>query len=168
MNSGWRGGEEAAAEQVPMHQPKVKKFLYSIRRQNFCHLIPLSATVLNKTCGHYHGRQKWLKALKINSSVLAWYLQGNAAKTLTSNKAESVQIGDVQHNPLVKSDGESPGTNSFLLNLQTRRQQERDEWINGLYISFLWNAGSEVHTGRGKAGVVRAQPLHADITYGKG
>lgn len=133
--SGWRGGEEAAAEQVPAHHPNIRKFFYSIQRQNLSP-HPLFATVLNETRSRYHGRQKWLQALEINSSVLVWYLPGNAAKTLTSNKAESVWIRDVQHNPLIKSDGESPGTNSFLLVLQTRRRQERDEWMNKRFVYF--------------------------------
>lgn len=133
--SGWRGGEEAAAEQVPAHHPNVRKFFCSIQRQNLSP-HPLFATVLNETRSRYHGRQKWLQALEINSSVLVWYLPGNAAKTLTSNKAESVWIRDVQHNPLIKSDGESPGTNSFLLVLQTRRRQERDEWMNKGFVYF--------------------------------
>lgn len=128
-------GDEAAVEQVPAHRVWENVSIWYKDRN--CHLVPLLATVLNKKHSTYHGRQKWLKALEINSLVLVWYLQGNAAKALTSDKAKSVWISDVQHNPLVKSNGESSGTNSFLLGLQTRRKQERDEWMNKWFVYFF-------------------------------
>lgn len=111
--------------------------------------------------------------LKLSRST-AQYLYGIDREMLPRHwppTKMSVWIRDTQHNLLIKSDGESPGTNSFLLVLQTRRRQERDEWMNewitGLYISFLWNSVSEEDKGRRQAGLIQAQWLHRDNTYGK-
>lgn len=102
-------------------------------RGRICHLSPLWQLL--------HARHATMESRNdlTLSRAAAQYLQGSAAKALTSDKAASVWISGAQHSPLVKSDGESPVTNSFLLALQTRKRQESAEWMNKwfVYFSFL-------------------------------